>query len=357
VGFSVIGGSSITEARDLDGRFIEVINSINGKLIRDGLRRIIAKGEIFYPGDVSWIALKNKYFSAILKTFVSTTGGFSKKSEAGRIFTGVKVKESIIPPNSSTVQEFVLYAGPNDLGELKKANLGLEGALNFGPFGSVSFLLLDVLKILFSLLHNWGLAIIVLTFIVSILLYPLTRKSFKSMKEIQLIQPKIEKLRLEYKDNTQKFNKEVMELYRKHKVNPFGGCLPILLQMPIFIALYQVFMRSIELRGAKFFWINDLSLPDRAPLPFSLPFIGNRLNILPLLMVGLMFLQQKVTLAKQTMPGKEEQQRAMAVLMPLLFGFIFYNLPSGLVLYWLTQTLLMTFYQWRIGRKLVTKEI
>ena len=212
-----------------------------------------------------------------------------------------------------------------------------------------------MLKFLFSLLHNWGLAIIVLTFIVSILLYPLTWKSFKSMKEIQLIQPKIEKLRLEHKDNTQKFNKEVMQLYRKHKVNPFGGCLPILLQMPIFIALYQVFMRSIELRGAKFLWINDLSLPDRASLPFSLPLIGNRINILPLLMVGFMFLQQK-TMAKQAVPGKEEQQRAMAMLMPLLFGFMFYNLPSGLVLYWLTQTLLMTFYQWRIGRSMVVKE-
>ena len=355
VKFSITGGSNITETRELDGRFIEVVNSINGKLIRDSLRRIIAKGEVFHPGDTSWIALKNKYFSTILKTFVPTTSSFSKRSQAGRIFTGVEVKESVIPANSSTVQEFVLYAGPNDLGELKKANLGLEGALNFGLFGSVSFLLLDVLKFLFSLLHNWGLAIIVLTFIVSILLYPLTWKSFKSMKEIQLIQPKIEKLRLEYKDNTQKFNKEVMQLYRKHKVNPFGGCLPILLQMPIFIALYQVFMRSIELRGAKFLWINDLSLPDRASLPFSLPLIGNRINILPLLMVGFMFLQQK-TMAKQAVPGKEEQQRAMAMLMPLLFGFMFYNLPSGLVLYWLTQTLLMTFYQWRIGRSMVVKE-
>ena len=171
-----------------------------------------------------------------------------------------------------------------------------------------------------------------------------------SMKQMQTLQPKIEELRNIYKDNPQKLNKEIMELYRQHKVNPLGGCLPIVLQMPIFFALYQALMRSVALKGAKFLWIKDLSAPDRLfILPTSLPILGNEINILPILMAVGMFIQQKIS-AGATSSASAEQQKLMMALFPLLFGFIFYHMPSGLVLYWFINSTFMLFYQIRMMR-------
>jgi YidC/Oxa1 family membrane protein insertase len=170
------------------------------------------------------------------------------------------------------------------------------------------------------------------------------------MKEMQVLQPKIEALRKAYKDNPQKLNKEIMELYREHKVNPLGGCLPLLLQMPIFFALYQTLMRSVALKGANFLWIKDLSEPDRLfTLPVSLPVLGNEINILPLIMTVGMFIQQKASLVS-TSKEVAGQQRMMLVIMPLMFGLIFYHMPAGLVLYWLINSMLMLVYQLRINR-------
>ena len=170
------------------------------------------------------------------------------------------------------------------------------------------------------------------------------------MKEMQAVQPKIEELRKIYKDNPQKLNKEIMELYREHKVNPLGGCLPLVLQMPIFFALYQALMRSIALKGASFLWIKDLSEPDRLfILPKTLPVIGNEFNILPVLMAIGMFIQQKFTMASAS-SAAAEQQKLMTIFMPILFGIIFYHMPSGLVLYWFVNSTLMLIYQIRISR-------
>lgn len=176
------------------------------------------------------------------------------------------------------------------------------------------------------------------------------------MRQIQLLQPKIDKLRKEFKDNPQKLNKEIMEMYKKYKVNPFGGCLPMLLQMPIFIALYQALIRAIELKNARFLWIKDLSMPDKA---FFLPFsslIGRNIpvNILPILMAITMFFQQKISAPASKVNDKEDvmqqQQKMMAVLMPVMFGAIFYNMPSGLVLYWFINTLFMLFQQIKMAK-------
>lgn len=175
------------------------------------------------------------------------------------------------------------------------------------------------------------------------------------MKEMQVLQPRIEELRKTCKDNPQKLNKEIMELYREHKVNPLSGCLPLLLQLPIFYALYQAFMRAVALKGARFLWIKDLSEPDRLMvikrIPSTLPMIGNELNILPIVMAILMFYQQKSTLVSSASSGSQEQQKMMMVLFPLLFGVMFYRMPSGLVLYWLINSALTFFYQLRIRPK------
>ncbi|MDD2680043.1 MAG: YidC/Oxa1 family membrane protein insertase, partial [Candidatus Omnitrophica bacterium] len=157
-------------------------------------------------------------------------------------------------------------------------------------------------------------------------------------------------LRKQYKDNPQKMNKEIMELYRTHKVNPFGGCLPLILQMPIFFALYNALMRSVALKGAKFLWIKDLSEPDKLfILPVSLPVLSNEFNILPLIMAIGMFFQQKISSAAASGPSAE-QQKIMLIVMPVMFGLIFYRMPSGLVLYWLVNSLLMLGFQLQMNR-------
>jgi YidC/Oxa1 family membrane protein insertase len=215
----------------------------------------------------------------------------------------------------------------------------------FGTFDAISKFLLKFLTLLQGIVHNWGFALVLLSLGIYFILYPLTLKQLRSMKKMQELQPKIEGLRQLYKNNPQKLNKEVLELYRQEKVNPFGGCLPLILQIPIFFALYQALMRSLELKGETFLWIRDLSEPDQLfILSRPLPLLGNEINLLPLLMMGIMFFQQKFS-QTPSVGQAAEQQRLMGIIFPLLFGAIFYHMPAGLVLYWLINSALMTAFQ------------
>ncbi len=340
--YRIVGGAGIDMGGRLDKRFVEANAIVNGELKRNSMRQV-NRGELVHEGEILWAGLKNKYFSIILKPLIPPRASFCNLVEREKLQTGVEVAPFLIYSGSSVTHKFLLYAGPNDYDILKSYNLRFEEIISFGAFGGISKLLLATLKFFHRLVGNWGVSIILLTFFVSLILYPFTWKSMKSMREMQVVQPEIAKLREAYKDNPQKLQRETMGLYRKHKINPLGGCLPLFFQMPIFIALYQTLIRSIELKGAHFLWVKDLSRSDALGLPFSLPLLGNSVNILPILMCVAMFIQQKVS-----QPGghaQTEQQKQMAVFMPILFGFIFYNLPSGLVLYWLTNTTLMIVYQ------------
>ncbi|MDD5680896.1 MAG: membrane protein insertase YidC, partial [Candidatus Omnitrophica bacterium] len=191
-----------------------------------------------------------------------------------------------------------------------------------------------------------GIAIILLSILVNMVLFPLSRKSYESMKKMQTIQPHMDRLREVHKDNPQKLNKETMELYKKYDVNPMGGCLPLLLQIPVFIALYQALMKSLELRGSGFLWVKDLSMPDAVPLPLSLPLIGNSINVLPILMtIGMAFQQKFSTPKGAAQSAQQKQQQQMMIIMPVVFLFVMYSFPSGLVLYWLVNTILTMFEQ------------
>jgi YidC/Oxa1 family membrane protein insertase len=171
------------------------------------------------------------------------------------------------------------------------------------------------------------------------------------MKEMQVLQPQVEELRVLHKNNPQRLNKEIMELYKAHKVNPLGGCLPMVLQIPVFFALYQVLSRTVALKGADFLWIKDLSEPDKLfTLPNSLPVIGNEINILPILMAIGMFFQQKTSMVSISQ-NQAEQQKIMMIVMPIMFGVLFYHMPSGLVLYWFINSSLTLAYQLRVSRK------
>jgi YidC/Oxa1 family membrane protein insertase len=199
---------------------------------------------------------------------------------------------------------------------------------------------------------NYGLVIILLSALTKVLFWPLTQKSFKSMRDMQKLQPKLAALKEKYKDDAQRLNKAMMELYREHGVNPVGGCLPMLLQMPVFISLFNVLSKTIELRRAGFvWWINDLSAPDVvARLPFSLPFIGNAVSVLPILMGIAMFLQQK-------MSTTDPKQAAMTYLLPVVFTVMFFRFPSGLVLYWLVNNVLTIGHQYLMARTEAPRQV
>jgi len=238
--------------------------------------------------------------------------------------------------------EVKLYAGPQIEAFLEP--LGLKQIIHYGFFHPIGAFIVKVLRAINSVVHNWGLTVLLLSIILFALLFPFTAASTQAIKRMQEVQPEMEALKVKYKDNPQKLNQEVVELYRTHKVNPLGGCLPMLLQLPVFISLYQVLIKLIDLKGASFLWIKDLSLPDRLlTLPFPEPV--HYLNILPLIIAALGLIQQKITTSAVSSP----EQKKMGLFFAVFMGVIFYNFPACLAIYWGTQNLLTLLYQWRIS--------
>jgi YidC/Oxa1 family membrane protein insertase len=311
----------------------------------------LSAGKDFNSADVKFIGLRDQYFCTIVEPDNIAISAYIKKIAPQESEVGLLMSEINLKPGAQIGHSFRIYLGPQELKIINNAKPEWTSIIYYGTFDFIAQLLLQLLGFFYSLVHNWGLAIIILSLSVYFLLFPLSIKQMRSMKEMQLLQPKIEALRNELKDNPQRLNKEIMELYKEHKVNPLGGCLPLLLQMPIFFALYQALIRSVALRGAHFLWIKDLSSPDKAfVFKNSIPFLGNQINILPILMAIGMFVQQKISMAKATGEAAQ-QQKMMSIIMPIMFGIIFYQMPSGLVLYWFVNSLLMLGYQLRINRQ------
>jgi len=292
--------------------------------------------EIIIQGDnVSWTAIEEKYFiSAIIPQ--------DRRPAQIRLSAGEQVisYKLVYPylrlsPGESQTLTFSLYIGPRDIGILEKQNAQLERTIDFGWFDIISKPLLLTLKFLNGFLHNWGVSIIVLTIFIKLLFWPLTHKSFKSMKGMQKIQPEIKALKEKHKDNKEEFAKQQMALFKLHKVNPLGGCLPMVLQIPVFIALYRALMDSIELRHAVFipFWINDLAAKDPT-------------YIAPLVMGASMFLQQKMTPTTA-----DPSQAKIMMFMPIIMTVMFLNFPAGLVIYWLVNNLISIAQQMYINKK------
>lgn len=339
-GYKIVAGSGLVEPSAADKRFIEVTSKVDGKTF--GFKR--PKNNIITnPGIVTWVATKARYFSLIAKPYGETKSQYHGYLGAEDLFSGIEMQKVTIPANSFTQNKFILYAGPSIAADLKKIGLEFEESIDYGFFGGIAKVLLAISAFFYYLVRNWGLAIILLSIFLNIVLFPLTIKSFRSMQKMHELHPQMEKLKTQYKDNPQKLNKEVLELYKKYKINPLSGCLPLLLQMPIFVALYQALTKSIDLRGASFLWINDLSMPDAVGIPFTLPIFGNSINVLPLAMVALMVVQQKISskvMGAAVTEEQKQQQKIMLIMMPIMFGFIFYNMPSGMVLYWVVNTIL-----------------
>lgn len=238
-----------------------------------------------------------------------------------------------------------LYIGPKELDHLDQAEHHLAAAVDYGWFWFLAKPAVYVMKWFYNYVHNYGVAIILLTILIKIIFWPLTQKSFQSMQAMKKIQPKIAQVREKYKDDREKLNQELMGLYKTYKVNPMGGCLPMLLQIPVFIALYNMLNAAVELRHEPFlWWINDLTAPDRLDIGIPIPYLGG-IPVLTLLMGASMFAQQKMTPSS----GDPRQEQIM-LLMPLIFTVFFINFPSGLVLYWLVNNILSIVQQYWINR-------
>ena len=330
--------------------YIDVVSFVDNKIDKINLKKA-ASGASQY-GNITWTALKSKYF--MVATIPERTVKLREiyvSADNNAIMENVKIEVG----RNSIDHSFQFYCGPVDYDRLRAFNVGLEDVMNFGwkPLRPISKLILKLLKFIYSLIPNYGIAIIILSTIIKFVFYPLTHKSFTSAQKMQQVQPHLKELQAKYKGNPQKLQKETMKLYKEHGVSPLGGCLPLLIQFPFLFALYPVLQSTIELRHAGFiFWLKDLSIPD----PYY---------ILPILMGITMFFQQKLMSQKQT-PNMDEKQLAqlktqkfMMYGMPIFFVFIFKSLPAGLVLYWFTYNILSVMEQLSIRKKTqaLSKEI
>jgi YidC/Oxa1 family membrane protein insertase len=316
---------------------------IDRKFVYEAATSLGGQEKVLGPAHIRWGGYADTYFLAAL---IPPEGDFNRL--VFKADTGVVVTKLAIPWKKEPIA-YTLYVGPKEFTALNAVNPALDRAIDFGWFHFIARPLVVLLRFSHSLTGNYGIDIILLTFLVKLLFFPLSNKSFKSMTQMREIQPLMERLREQYKDDREKLNKEMMELYRRYKVNPLGGCLPMIIQMPVFIGLYQALSHAIELRQAPFFgWIQDLSQPDRLGA-VDLWFIEPPgIPVLTLLMGGTMLMQQAMTPAV----GDPAQQRMM-MFMPLIFTVMFVNLPSGLVLYWLVNNVLSIAQQYAYQKGLV----
>lgn len=309
---------------------------------------------------VKWAGFRDRYFCIIFKPEYTSDAYTINPIRENRLTIETKVKELQLSQGEKQELAATIYIGPQSLDLLKSYDMGFEEIMTFSNWGFLDVIakaIYSFMNFLHRFIPNWGLCIIIISVIIYFAMYPLTLKGMMSMKKMQALQPRLAQLRDKYKDNPQKLNKEMMELYREHKINPIGGCLPLILQMPVFIGLYQVLWRSVSFKGAGFLWIKDLSEPDRLlTFPFSIPLVGNELNILPIIMMVVMALQQKVTAKNMviTDPAQVAQQKMMQTIFPVFIGFIFYKFASGLSLYFTIFYLLSTLTQWKMSKLNVT---
>jgi YidC/Oxa1 family membrane protein insertase len=298
----------------------------------------IDKGKTPYSktGTEGWVAIIQHYFlSAFLPKDGLLREFYTKKLDGGLYAAGLVVTGGSVEPGKSGSITTPLYAGPQATDKLEKLAPGLELVIDYGVLTIIAVPLFAVLAWIHQWVNNWGIAIILLTVLIKLLFYPLQEASYRAMAKMKVIAPKMQKLKEQYGDDRQRMQKAVMEMYQKEKVNPMAGCLPILVQMPVFIALYWVILASVDLRHAPFYgWITDLSAID----PWY---------ILPVLMGASMIIQTRLN----PEPPDPVQAKVMKI-MPIAFSVFFFFFPAGLVLYWLINNILSIAQQWHINRKI-----
>lgn len=292
------------------------------------------------PG-ITWAAVTSQYFCTILTAQdKASTGAWATRFETPLLTQrtqkpiygiegGLQLASLNLAPGESVSYHFTIFAGPKDFKGLEKMGAGQQAVMNFGMFHLVSEFLLWAMNYLKGLLGNYAAAIIILTLLIKGALWPIQNKATNSMRRMQLLSPKMTELREKYKDNPTKMNEELMKLYKHYGVNPFGGCLPMLIQIPVFFGFYSMLGTAIELRNSHFLWIHDLSQPDTIAHFMNVP-----INLLPIIMAGTMLWQMSLS-----PKGGDPAQQRMMYIMPLIFLSFCYNFASALALYWTTQNI------------------
>ena len=296
----------------------------------------LLKAPVQFDKGVMWTAFADKYFvEAIIGEKGSIASVRLARPGSDALLSDIASPALSVAPGQSATVAYSLYFGPKDLDILKAQGSRLEEVIDYGWFAPVSKPLIFALKFLYKYTGNYGFSIIIITVILKMLFFPLTHKSYKSMKEMQKLQPKMAELKEKFKNDRDAMNKAVMELYKTHKVNPMGGCLPMVVQIPVFFGLYRALMYSIELRHAPFMlWITDLSAKD----PYY---------VTPIVMGVTMFIQQKMTPSNM-----DPVQAKMMLALPVVFTFMFLSFPSGLVVYWLVNNVLTIAQQSYINKSI-----
>ncbi len=299
----------------------------------------MAKANLSVDTKAGWAAILQHYFVSAWIPNQDAENNLYTRTANGVGTIGYRGPVTQVAPNSEATITSHLWTGPKDQAAMAQAANNFDLTVDYGWAWFIAKPLFWLLTFIQSIVTNWGLAIIGVTIVVKTILYPLTKAQYTSMAKMRMLQPRIQEMRERFGDDRQRMSQEMMKLYKEEKVNPMGGCLPILLQMPIFIALYWTFMEAVELRHAPFFgWIQDLSAQD----PYY---------ILPLLMGGSMYLLQKMS----PTPIADPMQQKVMNFMPVIFTVFFLWFPSGLVLYWLTSNLITIAQQWLIYRNLEKK--
>ncbi|MCI5143983.1 MAG: membrane protein insertase YidC [Candidatus Electrothrix sp. AR3] len=319
---------------------------INGKMEQIKTKKL-KDGPLSFQGIIGWAAHTDNYFMCALIPEKSNNA-LVTVTHLGEETMRTVLTDGIVTltPGESKVFQYEGYFGPKKLAYLKQTGYDLAEAINFGWFDILAKPMLRLLNFFYQVFGNYGIAIILLTCLIKGSFWPITQKGMKSMKNMQKLQPKVAKLREKYKDDPVKMNQEMMTMYKTYKVNPVGGCLPMVIQIPFFFALYRVLMAAIELRHAPFMlWINDLSAPDRLMIGFDIPILHG-IPVLTILMGGSMFLQQKMT------PTTADPTQAKVMqFLPIIFTVMFINFASGLVLYWFVNNLLSILQQQLINKQ------
>ncbi len=307
-----------------------------------------------YDGMVVWAGARSKYFLSAMIVDEQRSSVLELLGDKATNMAGYSVFFPLRGDPERVDASFRCYFGPLDMNRLKDYGIGLERTIELGKLRFFSVFVLRLIIWMNGFIPNYGLIIIILSVLTKVLFYRLTHKSFKSMKDMQRLQPKLKEIQEKYKDDKEKLNQETMKMYKEAGVNPLGGCLPLLFQMPVFIALFNVLRNTIELRHAPFgLWINDLSSPDVLfGFGFSIPIIGSEFHLLPILMGVAMVVQSKMGGSPTGDAGPASQTKMMTTMMPVIFTFIFYGMPSGLVLYWLVNNILSIVQQYYVHKSI-----
>ena len=330
------------EEEPLKSYLVSSSGGCSGKKSAAGLP---ATSEVPVPGACTWVAVKNRFFVTALCGMSEVASGFtaSMTRDAGLQDYALKSVSAKVDLASAAERTYTFYAGPKKQSLLW--DLGMRDVMEFGMWRWVCYPLVWVLNLFHSWIPSFGVGIILLTVLVRLVFWPLTHKSTVSMRRMSELQPKMKEIREKFKDNPQRLQQETWALYRDNKVNPMASCLPMLVQIPVFIALFTVLRSAVELRYAPFLWIADLSEPESL-FPNMFSFIGG-LNILPILMAATMALQSALTPST----GDKQQQRMMMVIMPVMMLVMFYSFPSALSLYWTLSQVLSIVQMWYIRKK------